>query len=214
MTEFESKVISNFVSNYFEKYLIGDIKTIFELKDSEIRFGGLGYTATLLVLIAMELIGEIDLETSSKESLTKIKNPEIRHFLALMPSKYTSNNVENILVDSVRNGIAHCFMPNYGVAIGLKNCSHLAIDLDGTLIINAEDFFEDFYKTYKDIKTTWKAKEELVENAIIKISKRLDNDKTKPTVVDPLSVKIDSTTITGTSPVLSTGASPTYINKI
>ncbi len=214
MNEYKSNVINNFILNYFEKYLIGDIKTILELKGPEIRFGGLGYTCTLLILIAMELIGEINLETSSKESLTKIKNPEIRHFLALMPSKYTSNNVENILVDSVRNGIAHCFMPNYGVAIGLKNCSHLATDSDGTLIINAEDFFSDFYKTYKDIKITWKAKEEQVENAIIKISKRLDNEKTKPTVVDPLLVKVDRTTITGTSPVLSAGASPTYINKI
>lgn len=215
MSEFKSKIINNFITNYFEKYLIGDIKTILQLKDSEIRFGGLGYTCTLLVLIAMELIGEIDLEAKTKDGTTKtnIKSPEIKHFIGLMPAKYNSNNVDNILVDSVRNGIAHCFMPNYGVAIGLKNCSHLDINSDGNILINAEEFFNDFFKVYINIKTSWKNNEEQVENVLIKISKRLDNEKTKPIIPKTTTLEVTKTTITGTSPVLSAGVSPTFINK-
>ncbi len=113
---------------------------------------GHAYLGFALIAIGIEFLGKC-VDTS----LTAWHPESSKHF------DYALNNIPQLksysnkdLRDKLRNGMAHSLVPKVGLDLSerVHQTTHLGLDSQGYLVLNVEDFFEDFKKACRFVIET------------------------------------------------------------
>ncbi|MDD2578302.1 MAG: hypothetical protein PHP96_02895 [Candidatus Dojkabacteria bacterium] len=131
-----------------DKYLIGDIEAILNARHED--GSGVGYPCLMTILSGMELLGF--LLCGNKECAFTTSWNELEK----TNKKYKSDPLRKVFRQTIRNGIAHNYLAKSGVYIHHSSTEkHLQRvrdnGVDG-LCISCEQFFNDFFDIYEDIK--------------------------------------------------------------
>lgn len=163
MNIYDSKinVVRDYIKNYIDDYLFHDVDSIIEHVPNK-HPGAAAYPILLSVLSGIELLGAL-LMPSEKDYSYRQGNDYFIYYW----DKYLANgqpvykNYGEIARQLIRNGLAHLFTTKSKIGVvRSRNGTHLTIDKEGQLIIDATQFYNDFKNSYLN-----KAKPRLLDNA-------------------------------------------------
>lgn len=146
--------IDLFLKNFFERYLIKDLRSMARIRPKK-RGGSVGYPMVLTTMSGIELLGGL-LSTNQFNAFAgdRYFSNYWRNYLA--PSsgnpKYNINNIDVLVYQLARHGIAHSFVAKEGIVVTKEDrTNHLIMDTStNQLVIDSTQFADDFISSYEN----------------------------------------------------------------
>jgi hypothetical protein len=132
-----------------DSYLLGDIEAMLEGRPD--NSGGIGYPCLVTILTGMELLGILISGEKKKKAFNAFWE-----VLGQRNSQYKSVELRDLFRSTIRNGVAHYYLPKYGIYVHYKKPEiHLQQGVfhgQKGIGISCSALYSDFLEVYKDIK--------------------------------------------------------------
>lgn len=143
-----------FFKNFFEKYLIKDLKSMARIRPKK-RGGSVGYPMVLTTMSGIELLGGLlSLSSFNAHVGDRYFSNYWKNYLAPNSSnpQYRITNIEILVYQLARHGIAHSFIAKEGIVISKEYpAHHLILDTQtNQLAIDSTQFYKDFVSSYEN----------------------------------------------------------------
>lgn len=156
----------NFIAKFIEGYLIADLETIHEIRKAE---GNGAYLYIFGVCSGMEFLGALVRGSSSVsrsgsgrervDTSNALAHYICHYLIPVVDKQYREGykKFQKIAPALIRNGLAHSYAPKGPIAVGRHKhaYTHLKVEqIEGVkqLFINADTLYEDFKKSYDELK--------------------------------------------------------------
>lgn len=133
-----------------DSYMLGDIEAMLEGRAN--NSGGIGYPCLMTIISGMELLGILISGNTGKNAFNSFWD-----FLSHKNSQYASPELRDLFRSTIRNGVAHYYLPKYGIYVHYKRTEiHLkkaVFNGQEGIGISCLALYTDFLEVYKIIKS-------------------------------------------------------------